>query len=111
MTDREWIEDFIGKQEKIRDRNFRNFQDSGESRYDRAYRKADELIDLATMALNVADIKSKEVSYRSAICDFGTQAMDILHYGIDSDPNAVEALLRSIKAYATMMNIVRDKWA
>ena len=98
MIDTEWIEKFIAQQEKIRDRNEQNYQESGISRYDRASRKADDMIDLATMAL------------RSALAECGNRAISILHHGIDSDPTAVESLLRDIKTYALNFKLSRDIW-
>lgn len=110
MIDTEWIEDFIKKQEKIRDRNFRNYQDSGESRYYRAHRRAEDLIELADMALGISDTKSKNHAYCSAIAECGNKAISILHYGIDNDPEAVRELIGTMKTYALMFGLVADKW-
>jgi len=110
MIDREWIKKFIDQQERVRDRNERNYQESGESRYDRASRKAENMIDLATMALGVADIKDDNRMYRSALAECGNRAISILHHGIDSDPATVESLLRDIKTYALNFKLSRDIW-
>ena len=110
MIDTEWIEKFIAQQEKIRDRNEQNYQESGISRYDRAYRKANDMIDLATMALSISDTKDKNRLYRSALAECGNRAISILHHGIDSDPQGVESLLRDLRAYGLTYKIVRDPW-
>ena len=110
MIDTEWIEKFIAQQEKIRDRNEQNYQESGISRYDRASRKADDMIDLATMALNVSGIKDDNRLYRSALAECANRAISILHHGIDSDPQGVESLLRDLRAYGLTYKIVGDPW-
>ena len=110
MIDTEWIEKFIAQQEKIRDRNFLNYQDSGISRYDRAYRKADDMIDLATMALSISDTKDKNRLYWSTLAECANRAISILHHGIDSDPQGVESLLRDLRTYGLTYKIVNDPW-
>ena len=48
--------------------------------------------------------------YRSALAECGNRAISILHHGIDSDPAAVESLLRDIKTYALNFKLSRDIW-
>lgn len=51
----ESIQKLIERYQKISDRNYRNYQQTGDSRYDREYRHAEDILDVATQALASAD--------------------------------------------------------
>lgn len=101
MNDRETIEKLITQQQRISDRNFRNYQESGESRYYRAHQKAEDIIGICNLALGGADEHSRYINMRVNLCQIGTEAMRLLHDNeFLNDPHHTAQLLRNIKAIA-----------
>ena len=108
---KEGIEKFIEQQEKIAQRNYDNYQSSGIARYDRAYRKAEDMVELGRQALSIADIKTQNGSMRSYMMVWGKQAVDILHrQQYEDQTEAIQQLLRSIKAVCVGMGACSDPW-
>lgn len=89
------IEDFIDRQEKIYERNYRNYQETGITRYERTYHKAEDLIDLARQALNAADDHDKMLHYDFLISKWGSRAISLVNTAYDQ-----EKILQLIKEIA-----------
>lgn len=101
MNDRETIEKIIKSQKRIHDRNFMNYQQSGERRYERAYQNAEDLIDICTLALDSADEHTKLLHLRSSIIQIGADAIKLLHNkAFLSDPQCVERILKELRTLA-----------
>lgn len=103
------IEDFIAKQQKISDRNYQNFQETGIPRYYNAHDKAERLIDIARQALSAADDHQMCGTYRSELADYGHRAIRILHDGKVDDLDTVQ-LLKDIKTMTILRRLVSDPW-
>lgn len=103
------IEEFIRKQEKISQRNYMNYQETGTSRYLNAHEKAENLVDIARQALSAADDHQTVGTYSAYISQWGTKAVHLLHSGRVDDPE-VRSLLSDIKTYAVMRGLTNDPW-
>lgn len=101
MNDRETIEKIIESQKRIHDRNFDNYQQTGERRYERAYQNAEDLIDICTLALGGVDEHTKLIHLKSSIVQIGYDAIKLLRdKAFLSDPQGVERILKNLRALA-----------
>ena len=101
MNDRETIEKIIKSQKRIFERNFMNYQHSGERRYERAYQKAEDLIVICTLALVGGDEHTKLLHLRSSIVQIGYDAIKLLHdKAFLNDPRGTEKVLKALRALA-----------
>lgn len=101
MNDRKTIEKIIESQRRIHDRNFDNYQQSGERRYERAYQNAEDLIDICTLALSGVDEHTKLMHLRSSIVQIGVDAIRLLHdNAFLNDPAGVERILKELRTLA-----------
>lgn len=101
MNDRETIKKIIESQKRIHDRNFDNYQQTGERRYERAYQNAEDLIDICTLALGGVDEHTKLIHLRSSICEVGYKAMCLLNNdSFLTDPTETKKLLNNLRALA-----------
>lgn len=104
---RDNIEKFIAKQQKISDRNYQNYQMSGEQRYYRAYDKAEELIGLANQALSAADDHQLVGTLRAELGTLGTQAFDAIH---SQNINEYEAVVKAVALVAKTYGLAWNRW-
>lgn len=101
MNDRETIGKIIESQKRIYERNYMNYQQSGERRYERAYQNAEDLIDICTLALGGVDEHTKLLHLKSSIVQIGADAIKLLHdKAFLTDPHGVEKLLRNLRTLA-----------
>ena len=101
MNDRKTIEKIIESQKRIHDRNFDNYQQTGERRYERAYQNAEDLIDICTLALGGVDEHTKLIHLKGSIIQIGVDAIKLLHdKAFLTDPHGVEKLLRNLRVLA-----------
>ena len=101
MNDRKTIEKIIESQKRIYERNYMNYQQSGERRYERAYQNAEDLIDICTLALGRVDEHTKLLHLRSSICEVGYKAMCLLNNdSFLTNPAETEKLLYNLRALA-----------
>lgn len=101
MNDRETIEKIIESQKRIFKRNFMNYQQSGERRYERAYQNAEDLIDICTLALGGVDEHMKLLHLHGSIVQIGYDAIKLLHdEAFLGDPQGVERILKNLRALA-----------
>ena len=106
------IEMLINKQMKISDRNYQYFQETGEQRYQREYRKAEDIIDVCRMALSIADTKAEYMSVKSNLASCAAKAIQLQHEGRWADGEHladVGSLIMELAAYGRMIG-VRDPW-
>ena len=105
------IEKFIEHYEEVSARNYYNYQESGIARYDREYRKAEDMVEIGRMALSIADIRAQNGSMRSYMGMWGARAVDILHNQKYEDQTEVtQQLLRDMKAVCVSMGLCSDRW-
>ena len=66
---------------KKADRNFRNYQETGEPRYERESRNAEEIADALSVAMDHADEHDKYICLKIEVADLAHKAEDLLHDG------------------------------
>lgn len=101
MNDQKTIEKIIESQKRIYERNYMNYQQSGERRYERAYQNAEDLIDICTLALSGVDEHTKLLHLKSSIIRIGADAIKLLHdKAFLSDPEGTERILKELRTLA-----------
>ena len=103
------IEKLIDQQQRISDRNYMNYQQTGEGRYLRAHERAEDLIDIARIALNAHDDHTKMINYRCELGQLGSEACEVLHHGVQADLEGAENVLRNLRAVAVGSGIITDR--
>ena len=104
------IEKFINRKQKVYDRNFRNFQETGDPHYDYAAHQAENLIDLARQALNAADDHQMAGVYRSEVAEWGNRALEITRDLKYWDETKALQLLKDIASVAKSRGLIWDRW-
>ena len=104
------IEKLIDQQEKVFERNYRSYQETGIPRYEYAYRRAENLIDLGRMALSAADDHQMAVTYKGEFSDWGNRAFDLTRDLKNWDEEKAIRLLKDIAASAKSRGLVWDRW-
>ena len=108
---KEGIEKFIEHYEGVSARNYDNYQQSGIARYDREYRKAEDMVEIGRMALSIVDSREQNNNMRFYIGTWGSKAIDILHYAKHEDQTEeIQQLLRDMKAVCVSMGLCSDRW-
>lgn len=105
MTKDEIIK-LMNQQERIYERNYRNYQDSGVSRYERTYRRAEDIADLCRRVLNAADEHDQLGDLRALLIEFGSKAVKLSH---SWDEGEAYEMIRQFAA-ASRMHGVEDRW-
>lgn len=95
------LDKLIDKYQFEADRNFRNYQETGMTRYDTASRKAEDLADTLRVVKTAADDHNKVLHYRSQLSLLASQAQRI------SDPGEAGHILKSLIALAEMDGLIR----
>lgn len=103
MVSREIIEKVIAGQEKIYNRNFQNYQSSGERRYERAYENAEDLMDIYRLALNAVDEHEKYLHLKGNVSQLGAEAVRVLH-DESVEPEPAKRILRNLVAISEVNN-------
>ena len=80
---RKRIEEIITRQNEIHNRNYYAYQETGISRYKYAADKADEIAEIASLALSSVDDHEKMVTYRVLIQDLAYKADQVIQFGRD----------------------------
>ena len=101
---KEQIEKYIEKEQKISDRNYMTYQETGTSRYLRAYEQAEERIEIARQALSAADDHAAVGRMKADIVDICSQAIRALHNDAD-----VLGILKNIKIIGKSYGVA-DPW-
>jgi hypothetical protein len=105
--DKKTIEAIRNKHQAIADRNFENYQMSGEPRYLRTNERESDLVDICNLALNAADTATSYGHLKADFADYANQAGAIL-YSYDQDQ--AKQLLRNIYRHAVAIGLIADKW-
>ena len=79
---------------------YRNYQDSGEPRYDREYRNLSEMADIIGMALGAVDEHNAYISMRCDLAQLAANAEHALRH-----PDEVASVLNSVVAVASTYNV------
>ena len=97
---REEIEKYIVKRQAVSDRNYRAYQESGESRYLRQHDRAEDEIQIARQALSAADDHEKVGRMGADIAMICSRAIRILHTKDDPTP-----FLRDLQALGSLYHV------
>ena len=110
--DKAAIQKIIEQQEKISERNFRYYQESGESRYMRAHEKAEDLLDICRTALSVADIKEQNIILKANFTEVASKAISLDHDNRWLDQANLDEIGHLVKDLASMGRVmgVNDPW-
>lgn len=92
---REGIEKYIEKKQKLSDRNYENYQASGEPKYMRAYERYEDEIQIARQALTAADDHTKALEYKSELVSLASRADKAIS---TMDPSELLAVCRDVLA-------------
>ena len=87
------IEKIRNGKEKAAQNNYQWFQQSGDDRYYRAYKRYDDLVEICNQALSVADIKDKHQRLQSNIMILAERAAKIKYNREFSDQELVKDFL------------------
>lgn len=106
LTNKE-LEAMIERYDAKAETAYRNYQETGMSRYDRERTRNEDLADALRMALNAADDHSAAVDLRCNLVDLGHRAQVVLRDCDAMLPDAVEKLLRDVAASATARGLIK----
>lgn len=97
------LDKLIDKYQAEADKNFRNYQETGITRYDTASRKAEDLADTLRVVKSAADDHNKVLHYRSQLSLLASQAQRI------QDAGEAGQLLKSLIALAVADGLIRKE--
>lgn len=97
---REYIEKYIEKRQIVSDRNYMNYQETGESRYLRRYEQAEDEIQIARQALSAANEHEAAGRLNAELCQICSRAIRILHTKDDPTP-----FLRDLQALGSLYHV------
>lgn len=106
MTKKE-IQDYIRRKDAVAESNYRNYQDSGVTRYETTYRRAEFEADLGRLALNAADDHAELIGMKATIGDLAGRAVRAMHYG---DAAELQKVGKELAAYAHSKGLCSDPW-
>lgn len=101
---REELEALAAKYQKKADEAFQNYQDTGMTRFDRAYRNNEDLADALRMAARAADDSHRLTDLRVTLSEYGYKASVIADHGTEED---AMKLCRELAASARMRGLIR----
>ena len=104
---REDIERFIHQQEAVYNRQYQNFQDTGDSKYSARYHRAEKLIDIARIALSSVDDHNAVGMYRAEISEMGAEAERLLLMDKFWEPEDMRKYLEWARAKARVYGLIR----
>lgn len=104
MTNEE-IEKKIERLDELADRNYRNFQDTGESRYYRAYDKYDQEADLYRRILDTNEEHNHYISLKAAVSKAIRSYENSQHLNPSDAYEAMRLTLNELKVWAGMNGI------
>ena len=106
LTNKE-LEAMIERYDAKAEKAYRNYQETGISRYDRERVRNEDLADALRMALNAADDHSAAVDLRRNLADLGHRAQIVLGDYSGAIPKNVEQLLRDVAVSATLRGLIK----
>lgn len=90
-------------QEKA-DKQFRNYQETGITRYEREYRKADDLASALRMAANAADEHNELLHLRGTLSMIAAEAQRAQY--ADDREKAMESVCRNLVSVASLKGLI-----
>lgn len=96
------LKKLIDRYQQKADAAYRNYQESGVSRYDREYRNNEDLADALRMALNANDEHTQLISIRSDLAALAGAAEQAMHH---HDIDEATKVLNNLVAVASSYNV------
>lgn len=87
------------------DKQFRNYQETGITRYEREYRKNDDLATALRMAANAADEHNELLHLRSTLSMIAAEAQRAEH--AENREKAMESVCKSLVSTARLKGLIR----
>lgn len=103
MTKQE-IETLAEKYREKADKAYRNYQETGITRYDREYRNNDDLATALSMAAGNADGEEERVALRCTLASIASDAQQLVH---DIDPKKLRSFLNEVITQARIRGLIR----
>lgn len=103
---REDIEKYVKKKQKLSDRNYENYQATGEPKYMRAYERYEDEIQIARQALTAADDHTKALEYKSELISLASRADRAVNM---MDPTELLAVCREVLACGKIVGYL-SRW-
>ena len=98
------LEKLIERYQKISDRNYHNYQETGTQRYYREYNNAEDIIDAARQALSAADEHQTLIAIKADFSQVIREGL-MLAYGHGTTLQDVTEFLKSLETYKTLYRI------
>ena len=102
MMDAKALKKLIDRYQQKADTAYRNYQESGVSRYDREYRNNEDLADALRVALNANDEHTQLISIRSDLATLAGAAEQAVHH---HDISEVTSVLNNLIAVASTYGV------
>lgn len=102
MMDAKELKKLIDRYQQKADTAYRNYQESGVSRYDREYRNNEDLADALRVALNANDEHTQLISIRSDLASLAGAAEQAVHH---HDISEATSVLNNLIAVASFYGV------
>lgn len=102
------LEVLAEKYQKKADTAYRNFQETGISRYDNERRKNEDLAEAMRMAAAASDDHHALVHLRGSMANLAAEAKRIEYIPEDQKLVVLEALRKRVLVYATLSGVAHD---
>lgn len=109
MMSKAELEVLVQKYEDKADRAFRNFQETGISRYDRERRNAEELADAIRMAAGASDDYAALVHLRADLVEAAHLARAAKTKSEEKRQEAMEKALEAVETMAVRRGLMREE--
>ena len=106
--DRNELEALADKHQQKADKAYRNYQETGITRYDRERRKNEDFADAFRMAAAASDDHQKMIHLRATLANLASEASHISHMPEDQKPKALESLHKNLLALARLEGLIND---
>ena len=105
--DKAALKKLIDRYQQKADAAYRNYQESGVSRYDRERRNNEDLADALRIALNVSDEHAELISIRADLANLASRAEMAVH---SHDVSEATSVLNSLIAVAVTYNVYERRY-
>lgn len=97
------IERWIDRQQRVADRNYQNYQDTGDPRYEGEWRRREAAAEIGRQALTGAEDHEKMITYKLALAGHGTAAKRLIR---EWDEESAKELIKQIVSDTAALGII-----
>lgn len=101
------LEKLAEKYQAKADADYRNYQETGITRYGTSYRKNDDLACALRMAAEAADEHSAYIAMKGQMSNFAWRALMVSHATDGEREELVQALVRDLVSYGALQGLIR----